>query len=121
MTEIFYMPMRGERTAPILDGTRARDLPRTFTDIETLFCQAKITDDNEKKKQVVYYTDVDTEQLWKYIPEFDDPTSTYGGLYSPPQFKTGNSHICSECGISELRANFRNSSEHIPINSEQLL
>jgi hypothetical protein len=26
---------------------------------------------------VVYYTDFDTEQLWKYIPEFDNPTSTY--------------------------------------------
>src|SRR6202522_2257042 len=77
MAEIFYMPMRGERTAPILDGTRARDLPRTFTDLETLFRRAKITDDNEKKKQVIYYTDFDTEQLWKYLPEFDDPTSTY--------------------------------------------
>ena len=69
--------MRGERTAPIFDGNRARDLPRSFTDIETLFRQAKFTDDNEKKKQVVYYTDFDTEQLWKYIPEFDNPTSTY--------------------------------------------
>src|SRR6202522_2148386 len=77
MAEIFYMPMRGERTAPILDGTRARDLPRTFTDLETLFRRAKITDDNEKKKQVIYYTDFDTEQLWKWIPEFNDPTSTY--------------------------------------------
>src|ERR1700678_1484765 len=77
MAEIFYMPMRGERTAPILDGTRARDLPRTFTDLETLFRRAKITDDNEKKKQVIYYTDFDTEQLWKYLPEFDDPTINY--------------------------------------------
>src|ERR1700678_4083920 len=77
MAQIFYMPMRGERTAPIFDGTRARDLPRTFTDLETLFRRAKITDDNEKKKQVVYYTDFDTEQLWKYLPEFDDPTINY--------------------------------------------
>jgi hypothetical protein len=60
MAQFFYMPMRRERTAPIFDGTRARDLPRSFTDIETLFRQAKITDDNEKKKQVVYYTDADT-------------------------------------------------------------
>jgi hypothetical protein len=71
------MPMCGERTAPIFDGNRARDLPRSFTDIETLFRQANFTDDNEKKKQVVYYADFDTEQLWKYIPEFDNPTSTY--------------------------------------------
>src|SRR5271155_2646125 len=77
MAQIFYMPMRGERTAPIFDCTRARDLPRTFTDLETLFRRAKITDDNEKKKQVIYYTDFDTEQLWKYLPEFDDPTINY--------------------------------------------
>jgi hypothetical protein len=55
----------------------ARDLPRSFSDIEQLFRQANITDDNEKKKEVVYYADFDTEQLWKYMPEFDDPTSTY--------------------------------------------
>jgi hypothetical protein len=33
------------------------------------------------------------------------------GLYSPPQFPTGNSQICLEWGISEVRANFRNHSE----------
>src|SRR5271155_2264771 len=77
MAQIFYIPMRGERTAPILDGTRARDLPKAFTELERLFRRANITDDNEKKKQVVYYTDIDTEQIWQYIPEFDEPTSTY--------------------------------------------
>src|SRR5271168_3590743 len=77
MAQSFYMPMRGERTAPIFDCTRARDLPKAFTDLETLFRRANITDDNEKKKQVVYYTDFDTEQLWKYLPEFDDPTINY--------------------------------------------
>src|SRR5271168_5554069 len=80
MAEIFYMPMRGERTAPIFDGTRARDLRRAFLDIEQLFHRANITDDNEKKKQVVYYTDFDTEQLWKYLPEFDNPTINYADL-----------------------------------------
>src|SRR5271168_4730926 len=77
MAQPFYMPMCREQTAPIFDGNQARDLPRSYTDIETLFHQAKITDDNEKKKQVVYYTDADTKPLWKCIPEFDDPTSTY--------------------------------------------
>src|SRR5271168_5093536 len=77
MAQIFYMPMRGERTAPIFDSNRARDLPKAFTEVERLFRRANITDDNEKKKQVVYYTDIDTEQIWQYIPEFDEPTSTY--------------------------------------------
>src|SRR6202522_981998 len=77
MAQIFYMPMRGEQTAPIFDGNRARDLPKAFSELERLFRRANITDDNEKKKQVVYYTDIDTEQIWQYIPEFDEPTSTY--------------------------------------------
>src|ERR1700678_521058 len=78
MAQTFYMPMRGERTAPTFDGTRARDLPKSFTELEQLFRRANITDDKEKKKQVIYYTDFDTEQLWKWIPEFDDPASIYG-------------------------------------------
>src|SRR6202522_1761338 len=77
MAQSFYMPMRGERTAPIFDSNRARDLPKAFTELERLFRRANITDDNEKKKHVVYYTDIDTEQIWQYIPEFDKPTSTY--------------------------------------------
>src|ERR1700678_3452226 len=77
MAQTFYMPMRSERTSPIFDGNRARDLPKAFTELERLFCRANITDDNEKKKQVVYYTDIDTEEIWQYIPEFDEPTSTY--------------------------------------------
>src|SRR5271155_1468848 len=31
----------------------------------------------------------------------------------------GNSHICSECSISEVRANFRNSSEFFRAYSDQ--
>jgi hypothetical protein len=77
MAQSFYMPMRGERTAPVFDSNRARDLPKAFTELERLFRRANITDDNEKKKQVVYYTDIDTEEIWQYIPEFDEPTSTY--------------------------------------------
>src|ERR1700678_913246 len=77
MAQTFYMPMRGERTAPIFDSNRARDLPKAFTELERLVRRANITDNNEKKKQVVYYTDIDTEQIWQYIPEFDELTSTY--------------------------------------------
>src|SRR5271168_2057982 len=66
MAQTFYMPMRGERTAPIFDSTRVRDLPKSFTELERLFRRANITDDNEKKKQVVYYTNIDTEQIWQY-------------------------------------------------------
>src|SRR6202522_738607 len=77
MAQSFYMQMRGERTAPVFESNRARDLPKAVTELERLFRRANITDDIEKKKQVVYYTDIDTEEIWQYIPEFDEPTSTY--------------------------------------------
>jgi hypothetical protein len=101
---------------------------------------------------VVYYTDVDTEQLWKYIPEFDDPTSTYGDFkdtimdYYPEaaEFLYSSTDIDSLTEVFTLPHSFRpetlisarnaasvksepifeitrNYSEHIPINSEQLL
>ena len=77
MAQIFYMPMCGERTAPKFDTTRPRELPRYFEQLETLMTRENVTVENDKKKHVVYYTDVDTEQLWKSIPEFEDPASTY--------------------------------------------
>src|ERR1700678_137712 len=83
MAQIFYMPMRGEQTAPIFDGNRARDLPKAFTELERLFRRANIIDDNEKKKQVVYYTDIDTEQIWQYIPQLAEPTSPYADFKDP--------------------------------------
>src|ERR1700678_3843352 len=76
MAQIFYMLMRGERTAPIFDSTRARDLLKAFTELERLFHRANITDDNEKKKQVVYYTDIDTEQIWQYMTNRPAPMQT---------------------------------------------
>src|SRR6202522_4806031 len=39
--------------------------------------RANITEEKEKKKQVVHYADFDTEQLWKNLPEFESPASTY--------------------------------------------
>jgi len=78
MAQAFTMPMRGERTAPKFDTTRTRELPRFFEDIERLINRANITIEKDKKKQVVYYADFDTEQLWINLPEFEDPASTYG-------------------------------------------
>src|SRR5271168_2953530 len=77
MAQPFYMLMRGKRMAPKFDTTRPRELPRYFEQLETLMTRANVAVENDKKKHVVYYTDVDTEQLWKSIPEFPDPASTY--------------------------------------------
>jgi len=77
MAQTFHMPMRGERTAPKFDTTRPRELPRYFEDLEQLMTRANATEESDKKKHTVHYADVDTEHLWKSLPEFEDPASTY--------------------------------------------
>jgi hypothetical protein len=71
------MPTRNERTAPKFDTSRPRELPRFFEDLEDLMTRAQITTDVDKKKQAVRYTDFETEQIWKAVPEFKDNTKTY--------------------------------------------
>src|SRR5277367_1055159 len=70
-----FMPMRNERLAPKFDTSRPRELPRFFEDFEELIFRAQITDEAEKKKFIVRYTDFDTKQQWKAIPEFRDSSS----------------------------------------------
>jgi len=76
----FDMPARGERASPTFDKTRPRELSRFFDDLERLFAKGAFTD-VEKKQYVVYYTDFETEQLWKSLKEYSDATKTY------PDFK----------------------------------
>src|SRR5271154_100051 len=71
----FFMPMRNERLAPKFDTSRPRELPRFFEDFEELICRAQITENSAIKKFLVRYTDFDTEQQWKAIPEFRDSSS----------------------------------------------
>ena len=71
------MPMRNERTAPTFDTARPRELPRFFEDLEYLMERATIVTHADKKKQVVRYTDFDTEQIWKSLPEFKNAASSY--------------------------------------------
>jgi len=71
------MPTRNERTAPKFDTSRPRELPRFFEDLEDLMTRAQIALDTDKKKQAVRYTDFETEQIWKAVPEFKDNNKTY--------------------------------------------
>src|ERR1700678_1575150 len=74
------------------------------------------------------------QSTWKILAHnkiglfFGDPfkrSLTMRSLLSPTvseRFRAvllGNSHICSECSISEVRANFRNSSEFFRAYSDQ--
>src|SRR5277367_6219189 len=39
--------------------------------------RAQITSEDEKKKQAVRYTEFDTEQIWKALPEFKSNSTSY--------------------------------------------
>jgi hypothetical protein len=71
------MPARGERAAPTFDPTKPRELPRFFDELEYLFGRSNMTNNDEKKRQLLRYIDFDTEQIWKTFPEFKNPAQTY--------------------------------------------
>ena len=71
------MPLRNEETAPTFDTSQPRELPRYFEDLEELMDRAQIASETDKKKQAVRYVSFDTEQLWKAIPEFKNPSISY--------------------------------------------
>src|SRR5271163_433590 len=77
MAAPILMPLRNELIAPKFDTSKARELPRYFEDLEQLLDRAQITDDIQKKKHAVRYTDFDTEKIWKSFPEFKSPTTSY--------------------------------------------
>jgi hypothetical protein len=83
MTTPFFMPARGEDTAPIFNKLKPRELPRFFDELEYLFVRAAITSEADKKRHTLRYVDFDIELLWRAIPEFADPTKTYA------EFKAG--------------------------------
>ena len=72
-----WMPARGELADPIFDRSKPRELLRYFSDLEYLFDSIPITNEAEKKKHTVRYADFNTEQVWRILPEFRNPTATY--------------------------------------------
>jgi aspartyl protease/uncharacterized protein DUF4100 len=73
----FFMPSRGERSAPTVDISRPRTLIRFFKELEPLFARAGITTEQDKKEQVVKYVDMELEDVWERYPEFKDNAKTY--------------------------------------------
>jgi hypothetical protein len=69
--------MRNERAAPRFDSSNPRELPRFFEDLESLMTRASITTEEDMKKQVLKYTDINTEQMWKTFPEYTLAIHTY--------------------------------------------
>ncbi|KAK0432077.1 hypothetical protein EV421DRAFT_1911268 [Armillaria borealis] len=72
------MPRPTARDAPRFDGNKSENIRRFLSQMEDLFSDCSITDDAEKKKQLVHYTDADTEEEWKSLDEYD--TGTFAKL-----------------------------------------
>ena len=77
------MPCRGEITAPIFNKLKPRELPKFFAELEYLFERANIRwnlneeEDYDLKRHALRYVDFETEELWRAIPEFLDPSKDY--------------------------------------------
>lgn len=67
---VHSMPSRGQRSAPTFNPAQPRELERYFTDLETQFNQSNITTDADKKKWAIQYTDIDTSDMWKSLPQY---------------------------------------------------
>ena len=64
------MPSRGQSQAPKFMPDQPRELRRYFKELNHLFSNAKVTDDEEKKAHACRYLDVDSAELWESLPEF---------------------------------------------------
>jgi len=64
------MPQPGEKNAPEFDVDKPQKLHRFFERMDDWFTIDIIVRDAEKKRRLICYTDVDTEQHWKAMPEF---------------------------------------------------
>ncbi|PBK84796.1 hypothetical protein ARMGADRAFT_942837 [Armillaria gallica] len=67
------MPRPTSRDMPKFDSDEPENLHRFLGQMEDLFSDYSITDDNKKKKKLVRYTDVCTEE-WQALEEYDGGT-----------------------------------------------
>ncbi|KAK0446598.1 uncharacterized protein EV420DRAFT_1648031 [Desarmillaria tabescens] len=68
------MPRPMARDAPRFDGDKSENIRHFLSQMEDLFSDCSITDDAERKKQLVRYADADTEEEWKLLDEYDNGT-----------------------------------------------
>src|SRR6266568_5507938 len=72
-----YMPVRGERRAPIFDHEQPSMLRQYFTQLNRLFTQCAIASNLEKKDFATSFLKANIADCWEALPEFIDATKTY--------------------------------------------
>jgi hypothetical protein len=71
-----HMPFRGHRTSPTFSPDQPRELRRYFQELNNLFTDCQVVDDQAKKSYACRYLDVDSAELWESLLEYQ-ATSTY--------------------------------------------
>ena len=64
------MPPRGHRTAPTFSADQPRELHRYFQELNDLFTDCQVVDDQAKKQYACRYLDIDSAELWESLPEY---------------------------------------------------
>ncbi len=65
------MPGPNEKAAPRFESSSdPEELEQFFSRLEDLFDKCAVTDEDEKKKAAVSYTDIKTERQWKVLPKY---------------------------------------------------
>ncbi|PBK68363.1 hypothetical protein ARMSODRAFT_887774 [Armillaria solidipes] len=70
------MPKPTSRDAPKFNSDKSENLHCFLRQMEDLFSDYSITDDDKKKKKLVRYTDACTEEEWQALKEYDSGTFT---------------------------------------------
>ena len=69
------MPLTGEKHAPTFDPAQLRSLAHYFTNLESLFQRAGITDNQERKVFACRYIDYNVVDDWENLDEYPAPAT----------------------------------------------
>ncbi|KAF8873423.1 hypothetical protein BD779DRAFT_1679201 [Infundibulicybe gibba] len=64
------MPLKGARTAPAFNTKVPQHIIAYFRDLESLFDQARVIDNEEKKRYVTYYLEYNVAEMWEALESY---------------------------------------------------
>ena len=71
------LPGWSERSAPSFDDSQPKELGRYFADLQVLFDQYAVADDQKRKQAVLKYLKIWIGSLWKTTKAWSNQTKTY--------------------------------------------
>ncbi|KAL5532491.1 hypothetical protein ACEPAF_6061 [Sanghuangporus sanghuang] len=68
----YQPPSRGDKHAPMFDGSEPKELSRFFEDVAEIARQA-VWNDRDHVQKFLYYAKTNVAELWKTTDEINDP------------------------------------------------